>query len=61
MRALNEPAADSAKLEKIYEQADDAFQTVRDNPAEAFAEGDDDPFKDVNAALSEYGLTDCAS
>lgn len=59
LKALGYPEGDEDTLNAIYDDTEAALQAIEDDPEAAFA--GPDPFADINQALSDYGLTTCAS
>lgn len=59
IRALGYPEGDEEMLDGVLADADAALDQIEADPS--LLAGDTDPFGDVNATLTDYGLTECGS
>lgn len=61
LRALDRPAADEARLDRIYAMAERDLQRIERDPTLLAAEAATSPFADVNAEFAAFGLKVCGS
>jgi hypothetical protein len=59
IRGLGFPEGDEEELDAVLSDAEEILDDIEADPAE-YVDGED-PFTEVNAALDEYGLTECGS
>jgi hypothetical protein len=61
LRALGDPEEGSEEFTAFLDDAQEALDTLEDDPSALFGEGGDDPFADVEDQAKELGLSECAS